>query len=99
VRLFHALPHYKPCQTLEHILIVFNRPGIQELAGGSLMVVAQLLCFTQLRLLLLNFYHSIILDKDILFGVILSWPHIRSLTLKDTGHGTVTFRRSFSVLC
>ncbi|KAG1727398.1 hypothetical protein EDB19DRAFT_1643054 [Suillus lakei] len=99
-RLFRALSQCKSCETLEHILIISKCSGLQEPSesGDSLTVIAQFLCFTQLRLLHLKFYHSILLDNVILLEAISSWPRIRSLKLEDTHHGTVTHRGLFAAL-
>ncbi|KAJ8596818.1 hypothetical protein M405DRAFT_804906 [Rhizopogon salebrosus TDB-379] len=99
-RLLHALSQCNACQTLECAEICFSDPEALEHVANPLLVVKQLLSFTQLRRLSLDIGGSIFLDNDLLLEAMSSWPHIESLELDDQHRyqPTVTFRGLLTAL-
>ncbi|KAG2096332.1 uncharacterized protein F5147DRAFT_818455, partial [Suillus discolor] len=85
-QLFHVLSHCKACPTLEQISICSLAEGfLVPLNSKHLTPIPHFLCFTQLRTLKLTFYnYRIYLENNMLLQAMSSWPHIRTLEIKDS---------------
>ncbi|KAG2073425.1 hypothetical protein BDR04DRAFT_1152196 [Suillus decipiens] len=95
-QLFRALSNCKACQTLEEITVTLN-DRYRAPSSNSLIMIPHLLCFTQLRTLRFTSSNSFVdLDDDLLLEAISSWPHIRTLELRESD--SVTFQTLFTVL-
>ncbi|KAG1799286.1 uncharacterized protein HD556DRAFT_1525215 [Suillus plorans] len=101
-RLFHALSHCQADQTLEKINIYLCDENLREPQDKeSLTPIPHFLCFTQLRTLQLIFHDShISLDNDMILQAMSSWPHIRTLEIRDSGvpSSEVSLRGLFTAL-
>lgn len=99
-RLFHAMSKCKASQTLEIIRILSNHSEVQDL-DNSWIAITQFCCCPELRTLELQFPCCCAhLDNYRLFEAMSSWPHLRSLSLKDENYhqATVTFRGLLATL-
>jgi hypothetical protein len=84
-QLFQSLSQCKACQTLEVIEVISqDASNFREDPPDPLMATGQLLCFTQLRTLHIFLECPIYLDNHLFLEAMSSWPHIRSLELKNT---------------
>ncbi|KAG2148772.1 hypothetical protein DEU56DRAFT_782106 [Suillus clintonianus] len=109
-QLFHTLSQCTTSQILEEIDIILDDyeddypdPDNDQdppPPGNILTVIPHLLCFTQLRILELDFQGSYIrLDNDILLVAMSAWPHIHTLKITDSSlRPSVTFRGLFTAM-
>lgn len=94
-----VLSQCKACQTLEQIEMHGYASDVQDPRRSY--DLTHFCCFTQLRILRLAFPRCCIqLDNDLLLEIMSSWPHLRSLDLKDSyqTRGIITFRGLFAAL-
>ncbi|KAG1887361.1 hypothetical protein F4604DRAFT_1721596 [Suillus subluteus] len=99
-QLVRVLSRCNACQTLEQIKMDGSASDVQD-PPPPRSSITHFCCFTQLRVLRLTFPHCCIhLDNDLLLESMSSWPHLRSLDLKDPyqTQGAITFRGLFAAL-
>ncbi|KAG2096330.1 uncharacterized protein F5147DRAFT_818453, partial [Suillus discolor] len=100
-QLFHALSCCNAYRTLEEITIIsYDNDSIGPEYDEFLTPIPHLLCFTQLRTLkLISEKFHIYLDNDMLLQAMSSWPHIRTLEIKESDPPSeVTLRGLFTAL-
>ncbi|KAG1857976.1 hypothetical protein C8R48DRAFT_272544 [Suillus tomentosus] len=97
-RLAHVLSKCKARHTLEQIEMKGRASDVQDPPRSSII---HFCCFTQLRILWLDFPRCCIhLGNDLLLECMSSWPHLQVLNLQDPNQApsTITFRGLFAAL-